>query len=266
MQDHRGTLAASNITKSYGAETILDGASLLVLPRASDRSGRAQRQRKDDAPAPARRVGRARRGRARAPSADADRRPSRPGGRRTARRDAPYIPRTAHGRGCRRDRAGRAGGAPRRRAPGRAGARRRPRALPLARRRRLPRTRRRGCGPGRARPARPAARETLGRRGRACQAGRDPALALRRAAPRRADERPRFRRPRAVGALRDLDAERARPRLSRPGVSRADGRAGRGVRGRDEADPRVRRGLVRVRAAPRGRPARRRGSIRTLRR
>ena len=34
MQDHRGTLAASNITKSYGAETILDGASLLVLPRA----------------------------------------------------------------------------------------------------------------------------------------------------------------------------------------------------------------------------------------
>jgi ATPase subunit of ABC transporter with duplicated ATPase domains len=34
MRDRRGTLAASNITKSYGAETILDGASLLVRPGA----------------------------------------------------------------------------------------------------------------------------------------------------------------------------------------------------------------------------------------
>jgi ATPase subunit of ABC transporter with duplicated ATPase domains len=34
MRDRSGTLAASNITKRYGAETILDGASLLVRPRA----------------------------------------------------------------------------------------------------------------------------------------------------------------------------------------------------------------------------------------
>ena len=34
MRDRSGTLAASNITKSYGAETILDGASLLVRPGA----------------------------------------------------------------------------------------------------------------------------------------------------------------------------------------------------------------------------------------
>ena len=32
MRDRSGTLAASNITKSYGAETILDGASLHVRP------------------------------------------------------------------------------------------------------------------------------------------------------------------------------------------------------------------------------------------
>jgi ATPase subunit of ABC transporter with duplicated ATPase domains len=34
MRDRSGTLAASNITKSYGAETILDRASLLVRPGA----------------------------------------------------------------------------------------------------------------------------------------------------------------------------------------------------------------------------------------
>jgi ATPase subunit of ABC transporter with duplicated ATPase domains len=34
MQRASGTLAATNITKSYGAETILDGASLLVAPGA----------------------------------------------------------------------------------------------------------------------------------------------------------------------------------------------------------------------------------------
>ena len=34
MRDRSGTLAASNIAKSYGAETILDGASLLVRPGA----------------------------------------------------------------------------------------------------------------------------------------------------------------------------------------------------------------------------------------
>ena len=34
MRYRSGTLAASNITKSYGAETILDGASLLVRPGA----------------------------------------------------------------------------------------------------------------------------------------------------------------------------------------------------------------------------------------
>ena len=34
MQDRSGTLAASNITKTFGAETILDGASLLVPPGA----------------------------------------------------------------------------------------------------------------------------------------------------------------------------------------------------------------------------------------
>ena len=62
----------------------------------------------------------------------------------------------------------------------------------------------------------------LGRRGRQAGARGDPALALRRAAPGRADERPRLRRARAAGAVR-----RRRPRR-RSSSSRTTARSSTG--------------------------------------
>ena len=53
-----------------------------------------------------------------------------------------------------------------------------------------------------------------------------PAGAVRRAAARRADEQPRLRRPRPARAVRDGRARGARRRLARPGVPRPDGRRG----------------------------------------
>ena len=95
----------------------------------------------------------------------------------------------------RRDRAGRTRGAARRRARGRAGARRRPGALPLARRGRLPRPRAREASAqvGLDRLDRPLGRLSGGEAARAKLAAI--LLPLRRPAARRADERPRFRRP-----------------------------------------------------------------------
>ena len=99
------------------------------------------------------------------------------------------------------------------------------RAIPRARRRRLRRARRaRVCAELGLHVdlAREHARP-LGRRGGARRARGDPALPLRRPAPRRADERPRLRRSRAARAL-PRRATRARSSSSpRPGVPRPDG-------------------------------------------
>ena len=74
----------------------------------------------------------------------------------------------------------------------------------------------------------------------------------RRAAPRRADERPRLRRPAPARALRRPDARGDRRRLPRPRLPGAGRRPDRRVRGRDPARSRV-RGLVgRLRARARG--------------
>ena len=72
--------------------------------------------------------------------------------------------------------------------------------------------------------SRPRARRALGRRVRARRPRRDPALALRRAAPRRADERPRLRRAGAARAVSRRISRRSRRRLARPRVPRPDGR------------------------------------------
>ena len=137
MHDRSGTLAASNITKSYGAETILDRVSLLVRPGARigvvgpNGSGKTTLLRLLaglDEP----------------DEGSLERRPPTLTVGHLAQEDdarpdetlLEYLERRT-GVGCRRDRAGHAGGAPRRRARSRAGLRRRPRALPLARRRRL---------------------------------------------------------------------------------------------------------------------------------
>ena len=81
---------------------------------------------------------------------------------------------------------------------------RRARPLAGARRGRPRRPHRRDLGrTGPARPApRPAHGDAVGRRGRPGLAGRGPAVPLRRAPARRADQRPRLRRPRPPRALR----------------------------------------------------------------
>ena len=136
------------------------------------------------------------------------------------------------------------------------------RPLPRPRRRRS-----RAARGGRSRGARAAGgtrsrgRSALGRRGGAARARRDPALALRRAPPRRADERSRLRRARAPRALRRDDRVRTRRRLPRPGVPRPHGDADRRDRGRARPRAGVRRRLDGVR-----RRARRgaRGAVRAL--
>ena len=110
--------------------------------------------------------------------------------------------------------------------------------------------------------ARPRGRAALGRRGRAARAGGDPALALRRAPARRADERPRLRRARAARAVRRDDGVRPRRRLPRPGVPRPDGDAHRRDRGRARPRARVRGRLDGVRRRARRRA---RGAVRALR-
>ena len=83
-----------------------------------------------------------------------------------------------------------------------------------------------GCSTSRAR--------ALRRPGRAGVAGRDPALALRRPAARRADQRPRLRRSRPARALHRRAPRRRGHRLPRPRVPRAHGHARAGAR-RDQA-------------------------------
>ena len=161
----------------------------------------------------------------------------------------------------------------RRRGGGRRAARRRlepgrlrggARALPRARRRRP-----RGAGADRLRRARPPrlARagdgDALRRRGGSGRARRDPPLALRPAPARRADERPRLRRPRPARALRGRLPGRDRRRLARPGLPRPDGDPDRRARPVDGPRARVRRRLERLR---RGTGARAAAAVRRVRR
>ena len=128
-------------------------------------------------------------------------------------------------------------------------------AVPRPRRRRP-----RGQGADGLRRARPAGLAGAGdgnalrRGGRARRTGRDPALAVRPAAPRRADERPRLRRPRPAGALRPRLRRWDRRRLARPSIPRPHGDPDRRDRPLDGQAARVRRRLERVRGVTSARP------------
>ena len=91
--------------------------------------------------------------------------------------------------------------------------------------------------------------DALGRRGGPCGARRDPALALRPAPARRADERPRLRRARAARALPRRLPRAASPssRTTAPSSTGRSTASPRSTRGR-AAVARVRRRLERVRA------------------
>ena len=107
----------------------------------------------------------------------------------------------------------------------------------------------RDAGPRRR--ARARALGSLGRGGRARGAGLDRARFLRRPAPRRAHERPRFRRARPARAPRCRHGLGSGRGLPRPDLPRAHRRPGARARGGDARGARVRRRLPRVRAAAR---------------
>ena len=226
---------------------------------AAARRRRPERRRQVDAAPARRRARRARRGRGHADAGDADRRLSAAGAR---------APRRA--RRC----STRSRGAPASRRPSASSSRPRPRSPPArtpttATRPRSTASSRSAAAISSARAgtvaaelglpglARPADDGALRRRGGTRGAGRDPALALRRAASRRADERPRLRRARAARALPRVARGRARRRLARPGVPRPDGDADRRDRAGLAARARVGRRLQRVRGGARLRRAQR---------
>ena len=111
-------------------------------------------------------------------------------------------------------------------------------------------------------PARPRDHGAVRRPGGPRLAGRDPALALRHAAARRAHQRPRLRRPAPARALRRRAPRRRGDRLPRPRVPRAHGHAGAGDRRDRPHRGRVRRRLGRLPgpAGDRRAPRRRSGS------
>ena len=86
-------------------------------------------------------------------------------------------------------------------------------------------------------------RRPVRRRGGAGRAGQHPALAVRPACARRADERPRLRRPRSSGALPGGLRRRAAGRLARPRVPRPHRRSRDRARPDHAQRPRVRRRL-----------------------
>ena len=73
-------------------------------------------------------------------------------------------------------------------------------------------------------------RRPVRRGGGPCRAGVDPPLSLRRAPARRADERPRLRRSRATGALPRVLRGSSDPRVARPRAPRPHGQPDRGDR------------------------------------
>ena len=108
----------------------------------------------------------------------------------------------------------------------------------------------RPCGAETSRPRRSARarrRGAVGWRGDPCRTRLDSALALRRLPPRRADERPRLRRPRAPGAIPGRRRGRCGARLARSRFPRPDGRPDRRARGGHAARAPVHRRLERVR-------------------
>ncbi len=150
-----------------------------------------------------------------------------------------------------------------RRAACRGSLRGRPRSSRFARRRELRAASSRDVRRPRARcRSRPRARRALGRRVRARRPRRDPALALRRAAPRRADERPRLRRAGAARAVSRRISRRSRRRLARPRVPRPDGRSHRLDRAGHAARAGVGGRLERLRDGTRHRTRCRAGGVR----
>ena len=262
MRDRSGTLAASNITKSYGAETILDGASLLVRPGARigvvgpNGSGKTTLLRllagldEPDEGSLERRpptltVGHL--------AQEVDARPDetlleylerRTGvGAAATRLDAlaarasPTSPR------------------PRRSMPTPSSASSRSAPTTSARARE--------AAARRARPARPAARETLG--------GEPRAPSWRRSFSRfDVLSSSTSRRTTSISTASSCwsaswPRRRALVLVSTTGRFSSRRSSGSSSSRQRRGDPRVRRRLVRVRAAPRGRPARRQGSLRAVR-
>jgi energy-coupling factor transporter ATP-binding protein EcfA2 len=183
-----GTLIAQNLHKAHGAAAILAGVSITVAPGdvlgvvGPNGAGKSTLLRL---------------------LAGLDR-PDQGDVRLTAGGEPAGLPRPPHGRrGGRRARPGRHGRPRDGRARCRRPLRRGVRGVAQPRRRRPRAARRDRPARPRARPvvAGPGGRGALRRPGRAGVAGRDPALALRRPAAGRADQRPRLRRPGAVGAL-----------------------------------------------------------------
>ena len=103
---------------------------------------------------------------------------------------------------------------------------------------------------------RPRARRALGRRGGPGRTRVDPALPLRRPAPRRADERPRLRGTRATRAVSRGVSRRARRRVARSRVPRQNGRSHRVDRAGHAARSGVGRRLERLRGGARHRARR----------
>ena len=217
MQRPSGTLAAANITKHHAAQLVLSDVTLVVPPGSRiglvgpNGAGKSTLLRilagleEPDAGIVRRLPARARCG---LPPAG-----SRCGSLRVAR----GVPRTADRCGgcCRRD--GRACASARRGAEARGTSRRRARAVPAARRRRSRCPLGDGlCGGWIERGARRTARCAVGWRGCARAACRRAACALRRLPARRADERPRLRRSRPAGAVRQESPRIRRGRLTRP--------------------------------------------------
>src|SRR5215218_6225197 len=100
-----------------------------------------------------------------------------------------------------------------------------------------------------ARRSRTFARRALGRRGGSDSARGDPPRAGRCPAPGRADERSRFRWPRPPGGVRRRVRRRSRVRLARPRVSAADGGPRARARSRDPPAAPLRGRLDGIRAA-----------------
>ena len=256
----------AGVTKSHGAQVVLEDASLEVGPRARiglvgpngvGKSTVLRLLAGEEAPD---------RGVVGPRSSDPDRRPSAAGAGGARRRDAPRAPRASNRRRCRRARA---------RGRGRCSRRRRTTLVfdstqALSDRYDLALSRfmalggadfdaRAGVGLRGARAgrrARPAVHGALGRRGGAGVARRGAARPGRPAPSRRADERPRRRRARAADAFVDSSGARScvvshdRAFLDRDGTRIAE------IDPRSHADRRVGGRLVGLRAPARRGPRR----------
>ena len=115
------------------------------------------------------------------------------------------------------------------------------------------------------RPRRPIRRDAVGRAAGARRSGGGAARPLRRHAARRADQRPRFRRPGPARRARGPPEWWPGDRVARPRLSGPHGDRGPGTRRTLAFGPHLRRRLGRLRGRARGRARPRRRGLRGLR-